>query len=155
MRPAAAALLLVMLAGCTPNPRAEIPAIVAAAMREAVEDAPDKPLCVDRFVAPWQPAETAGRVDTPAPPGFEPLRARGVFRGGGGIKGEETGGVAIRSGASCFALRGPLVSGDMAMIEVGQPGIGWNVWLRRQSGGWRAVMTTTSLYPDAAPPAAR
>jgi hypothetical protein len=87
------------------------------------------------------------RIDPPPPPGFAPLLVPGVFRGGGGIKGATVAGVAVRGGAGCFDLRGPLVKGDRAMVEVHLPGLGWNVWLRRTDGDWRVVMTTTSRYP--------
>ena len=144
----AGAALIALLAGCTPNPRNEIPAIVAAAMREAVEQAPGKPLCVERIIGRWQTAREVMRLDTPAPPGFEDLRAERGFHGGGGIKGAAVGGVAVRSGQECFDLRGPVIAGDRAMIEAHLPGIGWNLWLRRADGDWRVVMTTTSTYPD-------
>lgn len=138
----------VMLATCRPNPRNEIGAIAQAAMAQAVADAPGKRLCVARAIAPWQPATAAHRVDPPAPPGFAPLLAAGVFRGGGGLKGADVAGVAVRERPECFHLHGPLVAGNRAMIEVRVPGVGWNVWLRRTEADWRVVMTTTSVYPD-------
>lgn len=142
-------LFTLTLAGCQPNPRNEIAAVAQAAMAQAVADAPGKRLCVEREIAPWQPAAATGRIDTPAPPGFATLRAEGRFRGGGGLKGDEVAGVAVRSGPGCFALRGPVIAGDRAMIEVHLPGIGWNVWEKRTDGDWRVVMTTTSVYPRA------
>jgi hypothetical protein len=136
------------LAACQPNPRNEIAGVAQAAMAQAVADAPGKALCVERAVAPWRPAAQVRRIDTPAPPGFASLRGEGVFRGGGGLRGDEVAGVAVRGGMECFQLRGPLVAGDRAMLEVGQPGIGWNVWLRKTQADWRVVMTTTSVYPN-------
>ena len=136
------------LSACKPNPRNEIAGVAQAAMAQAVADAPGKPLCVERAVAPWRPAAQVKRIDTPAPPGFASLRAEGVFRGGGGLRGDEVAGVVVRGGEECFHLRGPLVAGDRAMLEVGQPGIGWNVWLRKTQADWRVVMTTTSVYPN-------
>lgn len=140
-------LASVALAACRPNPRNEIAGVAEAAMAQAVADAPGKQLCVERAIARWQPAAAAHRVDTPAPPGFAPLRGEQVFRGGGGLKGDDVAGVIVRSGRECFRLRGPLVAGDRAMLEVRQPGIGWNVWLRKTERDWRVVMTTTSVYP--------
>ena len=135
------------LSACTPNPRSEIAAIATAAMEEAVKDAPGKRLCVDRTLVPWQPPGKVQRVDPPAPPGFEGLYRAPAYRGGGALKGDGVGGVAIRSGGGCLDLRGPLIVGDRAMIEVHLPGVGWNVWERRTDGDWRVVMTTTSQYP--------
>lgn len=145
---AVSALVGMALAGCQPNPRNEIAAIVEATMAQAVADAPGKRLCVERAIAPWRPAKNANRVDTPAPPGFAWLRGDQAFRGGGGVKGDNVAGVAVREGANCFQLRGPLIAGEQAMMEVGQPGFGWNVWLRRTEADWRVVMTTTSVYPN-------
>ena len=70
-----------------------------------------------------------------------------MFRGGGGVKGADVAGVAVRDGRGCFQLRGPVVAGDRAMLEVHLPGIGWNLWERRTDADWRVVMTTTSVYP--------
>ena len=116
-------------------------------MAQAVSDAPGKRLCVERAIASWQPAAAARRLDPPAPPGFAPLLNAPEFRGGGGLKGGEVAGVRIGAGNGCFQLRGPLIAGDHAMLEVHLPGIGWNVWARRTDGDWRVVMTTTSVYP--------
>lgn len=139
---------LALLGGCTPNPRNEIPAIVSAAMGEAQKDAPGKRLCVERTIAPWQSVAEAHRIDPPAPPGFDALYATGVYRGGGALKGDRVATVAVHGGAGCFTLRGPLIAGDQAMLEVYLPGIGWNVWLKRTAPDWRVVMTTTSQYPS-------
>lgn len=148
MRPCGPVLAIAALAaGCVPNPRNEIAAVAEAAMREAVREAPGKALCVDRVITRWQPATKVRRIDPPPPPGFADLLAEGVFRGGGGLKGDAIGGVAIRGGAGCYDLRGPVISGNRAMIEVHIPGVGWNVWMRRTQADWRVVMTTTSVYP--------
>lgn len=136
----------VALAGCQPNPRAEIGAIAEAALGEVWRTAPGQRLCADRTIAPWQPAAAARRHDPPAPPGYASLYDDGIFRGGGGLKGAAVGGVTLRGGPGCLDLRGPIVSGDRAMIEVRQRAIGLNVWLRRTDGDWRVVMTTTSTY---------
>lgn len=135
-----------LLAGCQPNPRNEISAIAAAALTEVQRTSPGQAPCVQRTIMPWQAAAEARRHDPPPPPGFAPLYADGVFRGGGGLKGAAVGGVAVRGGAGCLDLRGPLVAGDRAMIEVHQRGTGLNLWLRRTDGDWRVVMTTTSAY---------
>lgn len=148
MRRAAAGLIVLLAASaCQPNPRNEIAAIADAAMEEVARTAPGQKLCVDRVIAPWQPADQMRRVDPPAPPGYTDLYAQGTFRGGGGIKDSTIGGVPIGTAAACFDLRGPLVSGDRAMIEVHLPGTGLNVWERRTDGVWRVVTTTTSVYP--------
>ena len=135
------------LASCTPNPRNEIAGIAQAAMAEATKDAPGKRLCVARAIGTWRPAAIDRRIDPPAPPGFAQLLREGVFRGGGGLKGAAVGSVAVRSGAGCFDLRGPLIDGDRAMLEVHVARVGWNVWLHKVDGDWRVVMTTTSVYP--------
>ncbi|MBW6522351.1 hypothetical protein KZ810_02470 [Sphingomonas sp. RHCKR47] len=148
MRRAAAGLItLLAVSACQPNPRNEIAAIADVAMEEVARTAPGQKLCVDRVIAPWQPAADVRRVDPPAPPGYADLYARGAFRGGGGISGTTVGGVPVGAAPSCFDLRGPLVSGDRAMIEVHLPGTGLNVWERRTDGVWRVVTTTTSVYP--------
>ena len=136
-----------LLAGCVPNPRNEIGPIAEAAMTQIVADAAGQPVCVDRVIAPWQPSSEVRRIDPPAPPGFADLMTPGGFRGGGGIKGDQVGGARISAAAGCLDLRGPLVSGDRAMIEIHLPGVGQNLWLRRIAGDWRVVMTTTSEYP--------
>ena len=141
------AALLLAVAGCRPNPRNEIAAVADAALTSAVAETRNPDLCVHRAISPWRPAAEARRVDTPAPPGFEPLRAAGVFRGGGALKGAQAGGVRVAEGAGCLDLRGPLVAGDRAMVELQQGPSGWNLWLRKTDGDWRMVMTTTSAYP--------
>lgn len=151
MRRAAGVMVLVALSACRPNPRNEIGEIAGAAMAEVARTArsqgPGEQLCVDRVIAPWQPAGVSRRVDPPAPPGYADLYAPDTFRGGGGIKGETIGGVRVGTSAECYDLRGPLVNGDRAMIEVHLPGVGLNVWQRRTGGVWRVVTTTTSSYP--------
>ena len=142
------AVCVIALAGCErqPNPRNEIAAIAEAALTEVQRTAPGQALCVDRTIAPWQTAADAHRHDPPAPPGYDALYGDGVFRGGGGLKEASVGGVAVRGGSGCLDLRGPLVSGDQAMIEVHQAATGLNLWLQRTGGDWRVVMTTTSTY---------
>lgn len=144
----ALALLPVILAGagCQPNPRTEIGAVAEAALAELQRTSPGHPFCVERTIAPWQTAIAARRRDPPAPPGFAGLYDSHVFRGGGGLKGAAVGAAIVRGGAGCVDLRGPLIDGDKAMVEVHLPGIGWNVWLHRVAGDWRVVMTTTSSY---------
>ena len=144
----APAMAACLLAGCSDNPRTQIQPIVEAAMVSMTIDAPGRSLCVDRTIALWQPNDEVKRIDTPTPPGFEDLRREGVFRGGGGIKGDMVGPARVGSGAGCFDLRGPLIDGDRAMVEVHLPGIGHNIWLRRTGPDWRAVMSTTSEYPN-------
>lgn len=135
------------LAGCQPNPRSEIGDVARPALAELARTSADRHLCVDRTIAPWQPAAEARRIDPPPPPGFERLYAPGVFRGGGGLKEARVGDVTVGGSPDCLDLRGPLIAGDLAMIEVHLPGTGWNVWMRRVAGDWRVVMTTTSRYP--------
>lgn len=151
MRRVGAAVVLIVLAAvsaCQPNPRNEIADIASVAMEEVARTAPGQALCVDRVIATWQPAAMSRRIDPPAPPGYADLYAPGTFHGGGGVKGATLGGVPIGTAPSCFDLRGPLVKGDRAMIEVHLPGTGLNVWERRTGGVWRVVTTTTSVYPD-------
>ena len=136
---------LALATGCSPNPRNEIPDIAAAALADMARTDPGRHLCVQRTIAAWQPAVEAGRYDPPAPPGLGELYAA-PFRGGGGLKGASAGGVPIGSGAGCLDLRGPLVSGDRAMIEAHLGDAGLNNWLRRTDGDWRVVMTTSSSY---------
>lgn len=138
----------VVVASCErqPNPRNEIGAIAEAALTEVQRTAPGQALCVDRTIAPWRAATEAHRRDPPPPPGYEPLYSGSVFRGGGGLKGAAVGGVTVRGGVGCLDLRGPLVSGEHAMIEVHQAATGLNLWLQRTGGDWRVVMTTTSVY---------
>ncbi len=142
-----AALLagVMLVAGCSPNPRGEITAIAAAALADMASTDSGRHLCVQRTIAPWRPAAEARRYDPPAPPGFGPLFAAG-FHGGGGLKGASVGGVPVGGGAGCVDLRGPLVSGDRAMIEAHLGEAGLNNWLRRTDGDWRVVMTTSSVY---------
>ena len=144
----AALMGCIAIAGCQPNPRTEIAAIAEAALAEVSRTAPGQALCVERTIVPWRPAAELMRKDPSPPPGYEGLYGPGVFRGGGGIKGDVVGAMAVRSGASCFDLRGPLVAGDRAMLEVHLPGTGFNLWLRRTDGDWRVVTTTTSVYPS-------
>ena len=141
-------ILLLAAAGCRPNPRNEIHAVTDAALTSAVAETRDKGLCVHRAIAPWRPAGEARRVDTPAPPGFAPLRIVGVFRGGGALKGKQVGGVRVAEEGICLDLRGPLIAGDRAMVELHSAPAGWNLWLRKTDGDWRVVMTTTSAYPS-------
>ena len=145
--PCAVGIVVCLLAGCTVNPRNEIAAIAEATLAEVARTAPGQRLCVDRTVTPWSPASEARRVDPPAPPGFSALFAPGVFRGGGGLAGSRIGGVAISGKPGCFDLRGPVVSGDRALMEVHLPGTGWNGWLRKHDGRWRVAAVTTSYYP--------
>lgn len=143
---AAGLIALAAVSACSPNPRNEIAAIAGVAMEEVARTAQGQRLCVDRVIAPWQPAAKARRIDPPAPPGFEDLYAAETFRGGGGIKGGSVGGVAVGTSAACFDLRGPSVKGDRAMVEVHHADIGYNVWQRRTDGVWRVVTVTTSVY---------
>lgn len=145
-RAAAAGAIVLAAAACQPNPRNEITAIAGVAMEEVARTAQGRRLCVDRVIAPWRPAVEAGRVDPPAPPGYGDLYDRGTFRGGGGIKGDAVGGVRVGTSAECYDLRGPLVKGDRAMIEVHHTDIGFNVWQRRTDGVWRVATVTTSVY---------
>lgn len=152
MRRAAAGLIVLLTASaCQPNPRNEIAAIADAAMEEVARTANAKvfsaPLCVDRVIAPWEPAQYSLRIDPPAPPGFADLYAPDTFRGGGGVKGALVGGIPVAARPECLSLFGPLIRGDRAMIEVHLPGTGLNVWERRTDGVWRVVTTTTSVYP--------
>lgn len=146
IRTGAGAALLLLLAGCQANPRNEIAAVADAALAEVKRTAPAQALCVDRVIPPWQPAAQARRHDPPAPPGDELLYAPGVFRGGGGLKGASVGGVRVGVGTGCLTLRGPLIAGDRAMVEVDQAGTALNLWLRRADGDWRVTMTTTGVY---------
>lgn len=141
-----AAVALLLLAGCQPNPRNEIGAVAAAALLEVKQTAPAQAPCVQRVIMPWRPAREAHRHDPPAPPGYEPLYAPGTFRGGGGLKGAMAGGVGVGGGPDCLALRGPLIADDRAMLEVDQAATALNLWLRRIDGDWRVTMTTTSIY---------
>lgn len=143
----AAAAALLMLGACRANPRNEVPAVADAALTEVSRTAPGERLCVDRIISPWRPAGEVQWSDPPPPPGFENL-SRAAFRGGGGLKGASVGGMAIGAGRDCFDLRGPLVDGDRAMVEVHRPGTGFNLWLQRTDGDWRVVTTTTSVYPS-------
>lgn len=147
----AAGLMLLAASACQPNPRNEIAQIADVAMEEVARTANAQvfsaPLCVDRVITPWQPAHYARRIDPPAPPGFADLYAPDSFRGGGGVKGAIVGGIPVATRPECFALFGPLIRGDRAMIEVHVPGIGFNIWERRTDGVWRVVTTTTSDYP--------
>ena len=143
---AAGLIALAAVSACSPNPRNEIAAIAGGAMEEVARTARGQRLCVDRVIAPWQPAAVSRRIDPPAPPGFEKLYAAGTFRGGGGIKGDAIGSVRVGTSAGCFDLRGPLVSGDHAMIEVHRADTGFNVWQRRTDGVWRIAVVTTSVY---------
>ncbi|MGI4731669.1 MAG: hypothetical protein ACRYFW_07980 [Janthinobacterium lividum] len=136
----------VMLAtGCSPNPRNEMPAIAAAALADMASTDPGRHLCVGRTIAPWRPAAEAGRYDPPAPPGYAGLYDTG-FRGGGGLKGASVGGVPVSGRPGCIDLRGPLVSGDRAMVEAHLGDASLNDWLKRTDGDWRVVMTTSSTY---------
>lgn len=143
---AAGLIALAAVSACSPNPRNEIPAIAGVAMEEVARTAQGQRLCVDRVIAPWQPAAVSRRIDPPAPPGFEELYAAGTFRGGGGIKGNAIGGVRVGTRDGCYDLRGPLVKGDHAMIEVHHADTGFNVWQRRTDGVWRVAAVTTSVY---------
>ena len=135
---------VVLIAGCQPNPRNEIAAVARAALAEAARKTP----CVDRTISQWQPATTARRVDTTAPSGFDDLRADHAFRGGGALSGSRIAGVAIRGGAGCIDLRGPVIDGDRALIELHLAPVSRNAWLRKVDGNWRVVATTRSYYPD-------
>ena len=147
MRRAAAGLVVLLAASaCQPNPRNEIAAIAGVAMEEVARTAQGQRLCVDRVIAPWQPAAKVRRVDPPPPPGYENFYDAPSFLGGGGIKGASIGGVAVGTSVECFDLRGPVVIGDRAMIEVHHADIGFNVWQRRTDGVWRVVTVTTSVY---------
>lgn len=143
---AAGLIALAAVSACSPNPRNEIAEIASVAMEEVARTARGQRLCVDRVIAPWQPATVSRRIDPPAPPGFDKLYAAGTFRGGGGIKGDAVGGVRVGTSAGCFDLRGPLVSGNRAMIEVHHDNTGFNVWQRRTDGVWRVAAVTTSVY---------
>lgn len=151
-RNVAALVVLLAASACQPNPRNEIAQIADVAMAEVARTANARvfsaPLCVDRIIPPWQPAQHARRIDPPAPPGFADLYAPDTFRGGGGVRGAIVGGILVASRPECFTLYGPLIRGDRAMIEVHLPGTGLNVWQRRTGGVWRVVTTTTSVYPD-------
>ncbi len=145
-RGAAGLVLLVAMSACQPNPRNEIAAIAGVAMEEVARTAQGQRLCVDRVIAPWQPATTARRVDPPAPPGYDDFYTSPSFLGGGGIKGASIGGIAVGTSTGCFDLRGPVVIGDRAMIEVHHADTGFNVWQRRTDGVWRVVTVTTRVY---------
>ncbi|WP_374943999.1 hypothetical protein [Sphingomonas sp.] len=121
------------LAGCVPNPRNEIPAVLAAAAARLVAGTP-RPVCVEREVLRF-----ADETLTDPPPEFTDLLAS-RFRGGGGIKGPSIAGVPIRHDGQCHQLYGPVIAKDRALVRATLSGRrSEDVWLRRTGGRWQAL----------------
>lgn len=135
MRIGSALLASAMLAGCVPNPRNEIPAVLAAAVAGLAGRTLPPPRCVEREVIRLAPDSMPV-----APPGFTDL-VSSRFRGGGGVKGPVIAGVPIRHGAQCHQLYGPVIAGDRALVRAVAGGRSDHVWLRRTDERWRAVTT--------------
>ena len=121
----------VVLAGCVPNPRNEIPAVLAAAVAELAEKQ-TAPSCVEREVR-----RLAATTAEDAPSGFSDLLAS-RFRGGGGIKGAAVAGVPIRHHPTCHQLYGPVIADDRALVRAEAVGEQVDVWLRRSDERWHA-----------------
>ena len=134
--------IVVSATGCSPNPRTELPDVIAAMALSLAQDS-GTATCVERLVVRWSPSDRM--PDRQPPPGFANLTKVATFRGGGGIGGPSVGGVAIGGSTGCVRLRGPVIDGNRAMVAAERSSRVAAYWLRKRQDAWTVVGRTGAI----------
>lgn len=136
---------MLLAASCSPNPRREMPDVIAAVAASFAHDG-GAGTCIERLVVRWSPSDGGDHMaETKPPPGFVDLTKVAPFLGGGGIGGASVSGVTIGGSVGCVRLRGPVIDRDRAMVAAERSSMLAGYWLRKRQGAWVVVGRTGTI----------